>query len=452
MAESKPLLGNINSVGKTLAVKGSLSWVSAGLIIFGFAAPSAVMGVGFSVASSGTLIGPLLNVIITVASAFGALFLLEMVLEESRSNSPLHSFGDICGMAGTGPIGRQRWRLVGMVVQYTNFVLFLPVALMLVALAVQGVIDPTFSVCSDYFVFGVAAVCLLATQARTLNNTAVFAFASLAAVVVVIALQCYVLAEFENPNSIPVRLIGNGLLPQQTSLFTLALAVTTSAWAYVPAYLIAELHENCAKPSLLRQSIWLAAALNVALFAGLGVFSAVMWGGNLQDPITLVAAWPGTAVSSRVLNAFLAIANIVSYALDSIPLVRACQRSWAPKFNNDWSFKSILQYLLISLPTFGAAVVLSVAVPNLFVLLAWVSFLSVPLATQIVPSLVFYLWKSRQEKGMTLRDKILVGFVLIVGIASLIICGIAAVGKSLVSEIRGPSQIGCAGWLLYKSK
>ena len=45
----------------------------------------------------------------------------------------------------------------GLILQMTNFALYLPVALLTTAEALQDMVDPTGTVCVNYYVFGVAA-------------------------------------------------------------------------------------------------------------------------------------------------------------------------------------------------------------------------------------------------------------------------------------------------------
>ena len=78
-------------------------------------------------------------------------------------------FGDI-GQIAFGDYGAA-W---GNFLQQTNFLLFLPVALRLCADAAQLTFDPSYTICTDYFVFGVALACYLITQLRSLNNSKYF--------------------------------------------------------------------------------------------------------------------------------------------------------------------------------------------------------------------------------------------------------------------------------------
>lgn len=78
-----------------------------------------------------------------------------------------------------------------------------------------------------------------------------------------------------------------------------------------------------------------------------------------------------------------------------MPLARFCQRAWLPHFKDDWSPRSILTYAGLSLPTFLFGVIAALVVGNLLVLLAFVSALSVPWVTQLLPALFYYRWRQR---------------------------------------------------------
>ena len=96
------------------------------------------------------------------------------------------------------------------------------------------------------------------------------------------------------------------------------------------------------RPQRLRRAIWLSAALNVGVFFAVGVPVALRWGGDVGDPVALSPAWPSRAPAARGASLLLALANGISYALDSIPLARFCQRVWAPDFDDGWRARDVL--------------------------------------------------------------------------------------------------------------
>jgi len=433
-----------------------VGWLQAGFVLFAFAAPSAVVGVAYSVGMAGLLGGPLLCLVVTVASVGGSLMLLRMRLELPGCRT----LGDL----GLEILGRPG-KIWGDVIQLGNFVLFLPVALLLCATALEGVVTiPAFKGCNDYYIFSVAVLCLLTTQMRTLQNTQVLSAISVVCVFGIATLQIIAAMQYSMEDGrIPARLFGNPEKHWIVGGAEALLGATTAAWAYVPAFLTVELTTCMRSPKHLAWSLVFSGALNVVIFVGVGVTVVERWGYDVSDPVTLtrVAAWDKGGWLDKSLSLLLLIGNFVSYSLDSVPLARFCQRAWLPDFADTWSAKDVSIYFMCTLPTFLCGLLLSLAVPNLFVLLAFTTALTVPWVTQIYPAALY--WKrfcasssvpGRCEPGRFqqagLWERLGVAAVLGVGMASFVVCLAAAVGKVALIQLRGPSQIGCAGWIIWR--
>lgn len=102
----------------------------------------------------------------------------------------------------------------------------------------------------------------------------------------------------------------------------------------------------------------------------MGLPLVLHWGPHIPDPIYLLPSWPSHSPLSRLMMFLLLSSNLVSYALDSAPLVRYCQRTFHPTFDvHDWSFKAVLRYALLSLPTFLFGLLAALTVGNLLSLL-----------------------------------------------------------------------------------
>jgi len=360
-------------------------------------------------------------------------------------------------------------KIWGNVIQLANFLLFLPVALLLCASALQGVVQiAAFEGCNDYYIFAIALLCLLTTQARKLSNTQVLSAISLFSVLAMAALQIIAAAMYDNEAKVQALAFGNPEEHWLTRLSQALLGTTTAAWAYVPAFLTVELATCMEEPRHFGRSLALSGVLNVVVFISVGVAVVTRWGYDVADPITLtkVAAWEQGSWLNTSLSFFLLIGNFVSYMLDSVPLARYCQRVWAPNFGDSWSAGDVAKYLAYSLPTFLFGVLLSVVVPNLFVLLAFTTALTVPWVTQIYPAVLYLRLYASQEgvasrlltcpegeemqvKMATFSQKARAYVVLFVGCASFVVCLLAAIGKVAITELRGPSQIGCGSWLIW---
>jgi len=445
---------------------GTMGWMQAGFIIFAFAAPSACIGVAYSLGMAGLVGGSLICIVTTLASIGGSMMLLKIRLQFRDC----YTFGDL-GDKVLGTPGK----IWGNAIQLGNFVLFLPVALLLCAEALQGVVQiAAFKGCNDYYIFTIAALCLLTTQARKLSNTQVLSVISIVSVFVIAVLQITAALMYENEAKVPALAFGNPDEHWLTRTSEALLGTTTAAWAYVPAFLTVELATCMQEPKDFGRSLVLSGVLNVVVFLGVGIVVVARWGYDVTDPITLVKveAWEQGNWLNTALSFFLLVGNFVSYMLDSVPLARWCQKVWVPGFADTWSWGDIGTYLLCTLPTFLFGLVLSIAIPNLFVLLACTTALTVPWVTQIYPA-VLYLRLFASERGAaarllacaegdahrmesspevqmaTLAEKVRAYLVLFVGVASFVVCLLAAIGKASIAELRGPSQIGCEGWMIW---
>ena len=125
-----------------------------------------------------------------------------------------------------------------------------------------------------------------------------------------------------------------------------------------------------------------------------GTIVVARWGYNVGEVIAITAgvgAWvPGTTINTAF-NVFQLGGNFVSYMLDSVPLSRFCQKSWAPNFKDTWTLPDICRYLGYSLPTFLSALFLSTFTPSINTLLDFVTALTTPWVTQIYPAVLY--WK-----------------------------------------------------------
>ena len=84
-----------------------MHWISAGMIIYSFAAPSSVASVPYAFAQSGLVLGGLISLVCIAASAQGALLLLRVHLEHGGNGTML---SDVTRSA-LGPTG-ERWVFV----------------------------------------------------------------------------------------------------------------------------------------------------------------------------------------------------------------------------------------------------------------------------------------------------------------------------------------------------
>jgi hypothetical protein len=97
-------------------------WVNLITIFTIIIAPSACVGVAYSISHMGYFLGSLLCVIITFSAALGSLLLLSVLGHSGqRTMRSLPDIGEF--------VGGKYMKLFGLLIQQTNFVLFLPVAM-----------------------------------------------------------------------------------------------------------------------------------------------------------------------------------------------------------------------------------------------------------------------------------------------------------------------------------
>ena len=110
-----------------------MHWIASGLILYAFAVPSSITGVAYTFYHSGVLLGSVMCILATAASACGALLLLKLILGAPQGHRRPRMFSDL-GALATGRISGAN---AALCLQLTNFVLYQPVALLTTASALQ---------------------------------------------------------------------------------------------------------------------------------------------------------------------------------------------------------------------------------------------------------------------------------------------------------------------------
>ena len=220
-----------------------------------------------SIGTQGIALGIVTAILITSSSLIGALLLLRLWLLAPESKKP-RVFGDFGNVGGGKYLSR-----VGTAIQFVNFILFMPVAIDLVADCLRGVGLSTS--CSGLYTLVSAGLCLCLTQVRSLPN------ASFAAYVTALIILCVVIIQlvevFQNPVELDedssAHWFGNGEKDTQISVVRGTLGATACIWAYVPSFLTAELTSVMDKPKDMRKSLYLSAGLNALTFVLVGTYS-----------------------------------------------------------------------------------------------------------------------------------------------------------------------------------
>ncbi|KAJ8600566.1 hypothetical protein CTAYLR_008166 [Chrysophaeum taylorii] len=390
-----------------------------------------------------------------------------------------------------GPWGR----IWGRLIQQGNFVLYMPVALLICAQAFQGYLEPSGETCVDYVILGVSTVCLLLTQFRGLGGraAAILSWISLACVAVVVALLVVVVDETDADGR-SSRKFGNSemfssrFVKRQRGFAKICLGASTTAWAFVPTFLSVELSRALEKPREdFAKALWLSAGLNIGVYVGVGVYVVRKWGWDVTDPLmTTEDLWPARSNKSRALYFFWFVATAISYAFTSLALTAACQKRWRPDFDvADWSLRGCATWFFLGLPGFLVALVLALVVPSLFAMLAVTTALTVPWVNHVYPAILYYKFSKqrrapKQDDAFSYRDlsvssvalddrrpdddyknkrnpiiaavrpNVLAAVVFTVGV---IVFGACAYGASLKladHQLRGAVEIGCPAWYLFE--
>jgi len=434
--------------GASKVPQEDVHWVAAGLTLFAFAAPSAVQSAPFFIGGTGLIGGILICLVNTLGACAGSWMLLQVKLRFPAA----HNFGDL-GFQVLGPVGR----ICGNFLQLGNFVLFLPCALLFTGQALSGIGDGISAFtqdngqpCWDYYIFSIAAICFLTTQARTLSNTAVFSAISVLSVFAMAISQIYAAFKFDAAEKEPAQWFGND---GENSLVLFTRAASICVFGYVPSFLTAELASCMREPKAMTKSIVLSGVMNVVMMLGVGLVVVSRWGYNVGYVAPLTGAIPGTVkttawasgtVLTNILQVFALTGNFVSYMLDSVPLGRFCQLKWAPRFQDTWSFPDMLRYVKYTLPVFFLGLGMAIFFPSLDFLIGVVTFCTTPWVTMVYPSILY--WKTFGEDSSTLaRSAIIATFVI--GMGGFAISFFASIGQLMI-EGTADWQIGCQGWMI----
>lgn len=363
------------------------------------------------------------------------------------------TLGDI-GLVAIGTAGQR----VGSTIQYLNFMLFLPVAMQLCADSLRGGLDPSHSVCAEYWRLFVALQCLMTMQLRSMRNAIIPATVSLVCTSGLIVILIGIVTTHNNPARSEALSMGNKASSTSTAIVKLCLGISVSSWMYAPSFLTAELSSVMNNPVDLSKSLVLSVVVAIGVFLGVGLCCVTSWGWIIPNPIYIASPWGDIRdqLWPRVFNMLLFIANLVSYGLSAMPLGLACFRAVFPESSeDDWSIRGTTMYLMATLPAWLFGLVVSVFVPSLFDMLAFATAMTTPWATQIFPAVAFWYFKRWTERGLgTPISKVhlhICRFVFVVGIVTFVLCMVGAVGQVSIASLRGEPFVGCDGWVLVGS-
>eukprot|EP00756_Hemistasia_phaeocysticola_P004908 Hpha_TRINITY_DN13073_c0_g1::TRINITY_DN13073_c0_g1_i1::g.68715::m.68715 len=431
---------------------GSLHWLAAAAVFYAFAMPSGVTGAGYMVGAVGYVFTVIIILSVTLATVLGSRMMAEVALVADDCST----FSDV-GLVSFGRTGER----VGTVIQFTNFILFLPVAIDLCADALGGALPSLFD-CKDYYIFCVCLACLLTTQVRSVANTNLISYASCICIVIIAVIIISIVATHDPVLGAPdAQVMGNPASGFKGAVITM-LGAAVIQWSFVPAFLTVELCHAMASPHELTKSLVLSGGATVVTMIVVGYATVSLWGWNLLNPIMASPEWNaqpnvGGLASVKIMNWLLLFANLTGYLLDSVCVGRACAQAWLTDFDfGDWSAGACLRYLLATIPSWLFGLAASLLVPGLFDMLAFTTCLTVPQACCMYPAACYYRYFiAKDGEGLKKRgveatgwEKVGVCYVMVMGTLSFIACTIGAIGQVSYKDLRGPTQIGCKGWMI----
>lgn len=433
---------------------GTLHWLAAAAVFYAFAMPSGVSGAGYMVGAVGYVLTVVVIITVTLATVLGSRMMAEVALVADDCET----FSDV-GKVSFGRTGER----VGTVIQFTNFVLFLPVAIDLCADALSGALPDLFS-CHDYYIFVVCGACLMTTQIRSVANTNLISYASCVCIVAIAIIIVAVVATHDPVLHIPdAKPVGNPT-PGLKGAVIMMLGATVIQWCFVPAFLTVELCHAMATPHEFNKSLTVSAGATVVTMLAVGYATVSLWGWDLRNPINFSPEWMhqpnlGSLTSVKIMNWLLLFANLTGYLLDSVCVGRACAKAWLTDFDfSDWGPSACIRYLFATIPSWLFGLAASLLVPGLFDMLAFTTCLTVPQACCCYPAICYYRYFvadgaegiKKRGKEATRWEKVAVYYTLTMGILSAVVCTFAAIGQVSYSDLRGHTQIGCKGWMIYQ--
>eukprot|EP00756_Hemistasia_phaeocysticola_P004911 Hpha_TRINITY_DN13073_c0_g3::TRINITY_DN13073_c0_g3_i1::g.68718::m.68718 len=432
---------------------GSMHWLAAAAVFYAFAMPSGVTGAGYMVGAVGYGMTVVVIIAVTLATILGSRMMAEVALVADDCST----FSDV----GKVSFGRSGER-VGTTIQFTNFILFLPVAIDLCADSLSGALPNLFT-CHDYYIFCVCIFCLLTTQVRSVANTNLISYASCVCIVIIAVIMVSVVATHDPVLNVPdAQFVGNPTSGFKGAVIMM-LGATVIQWCFVPAFLTVELCHAMATPHDLTKSLVLSGGATVVTMMAVGYATVSLWGWNLINPIMVSPEWlaqptVGSLVSVKVMNWLLLFANLTGYLLDSVCVGRACAQAWLKDFDlGDWSLSASFWYLLATVPSWLFGLAASLLVPGLFDMLAFTTCLTGPQACCLYPAACYYRYFIAEgAEGIKKRgaeasgwERVAVFYVAVMGILSFIVCTVGAIGQVSYKDLRGPTQLGCKGWMIF---
>lgn len=289
------------------------------------------------------------------------------------------TFGDL-GHA----LGGRGGRLLMEGAQLLNQQIFLPVAIILCAGAVQNLAGAgnndvgnavPFFTCNGTVALLFSAVGFGLVQiSRQVEHTSVLAVSS--SVLMLLMTLCiaihvsvnpappYVIDNSAGEGSVDVELlIGMGHHPQRYEWFNIFSAIGDFVYSCVPSAIVVETMAAL-KPEdrpKMKHAVDMTFATYIFIYILAGVPAAVAWGGDIPSPIS----FGNTTITGVVINLVLIFGTLLDFIFASIVVNRRVLRSFVPNFDYRWTFGNSLVWAFYCLPSISLAIGMALFIPKL---------------------------------------------------------------------------------------
>jgi hypothetical protein len=372
--------------------------------------------------------------------------LQQKVLEIARLNPQVHNMPSLAELVA-GRWGRFSYQFL----QIANQQLFLPCALLFVIKSLKQIVLPAsadgyvhpksitgFLSCNVnwiYIVIGIAFVCtnLQRRFGHASNLCKVTCVANLLQVALIVArayindddpqrkvTPAYALPAFELSDTVGDR-------ANWADVFT---ALSSFGYCYVPVFIATEAMQEMKIKSHAVGGLWVSTVGMLGLYAVVGICPVLAWGWRREFEV--LSELQGD-MFGRLANVMLFLASGMDFLITAISLNQRLQENIDPGFDaRDWSWKSNVKWLLLSMPSLIITFLMLCFIPDLNSLVGLMTAFVVPFSQIIGPALLTLLASRKGLLGTQLRLKD--WFLIIVGVCIgtvMLIVGGASTIKSI---------------------
>lgn len=326
---------------------GHLGYFEAFMLMTSFQTSGSIILIPWSYGRLGFVVGPLVHLVVVGIVLFFNCFMVDVVLGSKNMIKTLAGVGyELGGGAG------QRLFLF---LQMLNLILYIPVALETIALSLQYLSGNLWN-CSGYWYLITFGILLCLQQAVTEWKEAAW-FARLTAAIAAargFLLLPYAFATYREEVTSSDAYLGPALAAgsPENNWHDIALAVSAFSYTFAPSFILVEVMNDMRDKQSYKSALVTSSAFQVSIYVVAGLTGVLLWGWNLDDPISLQIpnGWVGL-----LLSAMVAIATCLDYIISSKIVIDWVRVTFLPRLHYIW--------LRILSLTIALGVIL--AIPNL---------------------------------------------------------------------------------------